>query len=44
MNLVNLSKSELLKMCQELGVNKCKSKNKDELIELINIKKQQVKT
>ena len=47
MNLVNLSKSELLKMCQELGVNKCKSKNKDELIELIeliNIKTQQVKT
>ena len=44
MDLVNLSKSELLKMCQELGVNKCKSKNKDELIELINIKTQQVKT
>jgi len=30
-----LSKVELLKKCQELGITKCKSKTKSELIELI---------
>jgi len=43
MNLINneidltkLSKLELLEKCEELGIKKCKSKNKDKLIELIN--------
>jgi hypothetical protein len=35
MELTNLSKQELLGKCVELGFTKCKSKNKDELIELI---------
>jgi len=39
MNLNELSKAELLVKCQELDIKKCKSKNKDKLIELI-IKKQ----
>lgn len=34
--LTNLSKSALLAKCEELGFTKCKSKNKDELINLIN--------
>lgn len=38
MDLTNLSKKELLAKCEELGINKCKSKNKGELIELINQK------
>jgi len=40
MNLSKLSKPELLAKCQELGLTKCKSKNKCELIKLINSKKQ----
>lgn len=36
MDLTKLSKSELLNKCNELGISKCKSKNKTELIELIN--------
>jgi DNA (cytosine-5)-methyltransferase 1 len=36
MNLTNLNKHELLEKCQELGITKCKSKNKSELIHLIN--------
>ena len=36
MDLIRLSKSDLLLKCQELGIGKCKSKNKKELIELIN--------
>jgi hypothetical protein len=44
MDLTNLSKLELLKKCQELGYIKCKSKNKDELIDLINIKTQQLES
>jgi DNA (cytosine-5)-methyltransferase 1 len=36
MDLIKLSKQELLQKCEELGFNKCKSKNKKELIELIN--------
>lgn len=33
-----MSKLELLKKCQELGIRKCSSKNKSELINLINSK------
>ncbi len=36
MELSKLSKPELLTKCQELGFTKCKSKNKSELIDLIN--------
>ena len=35
-NLNNLSKNALLKKCNELNITKYKSKNKDELINLIN--------
>jgi DNA modification methylase len=35
---MNLSKPELLLKCAELGITKCKSKNKNELINLINSK------
>ena len=38
MDLTKLSKPELLAKCEELGINKCKSKNKGELIELITQK------
>jgi len=41
MDLTKLSKHELLAKCEEDGIKKCKSKNKKELIELINGKKQQ---
>jgi len=34
--LTKLSKTELLEKCEELGIKKCKSKNKGELIEIIN--------
>ena len=37
MHLEKLSKTELLKKCEELGIQKCKSKNKCELISLINM-------
>ena len=36
MDLTKLSKYELLSKCEELGITKCKSKNKTELIDLIN--------
>ena len=36
MDLIKLSKTELLEKCEELGITKCKSKNKTELIKLIN--------
>lgn len=36
MYLTTLSKQELLEKCQEIGIKKCKSKNKSELIELIH--------
>ena len=45
MNLSELSKTELLAKCQELGIKKCKSKNKGELIillENIPVKKKQI--
>ena len=35
-DLTKLSKNELLEKCEELGFVKCKSKNKGELIDLIN--------
>ena len=35
-DLTKLSKTELLEKCDELGITKCKSKNKGELIEVIN--------
>ena len=38
MDLTKCSKPELLAKCEELGITKCKSKNKGELIELINSK------
>jgi DNA adenine methylase len=37
MDLTKLSKTELLEKCEELGFTKYKSKNKSELIELINV-------
>lgn len=39
MDFTKLSKPELLEKCEELGITKCKSKNKNELIELIKGKK-----
>ena len=33
MDLNSLTKTELLAKCEELGIKKCKSKNKNELIE-----------
>jgi len=36
MDLTKLSKTKLLVKCEELGITKCKSKNKSELIILIN--------
>ena len=40
MDLTKLSKAELLVKCEELGIMRCKSKNKGKLIELINEKQQ----
>jgi DNA modification methylase len=40
MELTKLSKTELLEKCKELGLIKYKSKNKSELIQLINSKSQ----
>ena len=40
MDLTKLSKTELLAKCEEFGFAKCKSKNKGELIDLINSKSQ----
>ncbi len=42
MDFAKLSKSELLSKCEELGITKCKSKNKCELIELIKVNSQLV--
>jgi len=38
MDFSKLNKNDLLLKCQELGITKCKSKNKSELIEMINEK------
>ena len=40
MDLTNLSKTELLEKCEELGIKKCISNNKGKLIDLINAKTQ----
>ena len=37
-DLIKLSKTELLEKCDEVGITKCKSKNKGDLIEVINKK------
>ena len=36
LDLTKLSKTQLLNKCQELGISKCKSKNKVELMNIIN--------
>ena len=41
---MDLTKLELLAKCQELGITKCKSKNKGELINIINSKNKPKKT
>ena len=46
-DLTKLSKKELLEKCEELGITRCKSKNKGDLIELIkngfsNVKKKYI--
>ena len=38
MDLTKLSKTELLLKCEENGIKKCKSKNKEELISLLENK------
>ena len=38
MDISKMSKIELLEKCKELGITKCSSKNKGELIDLINSK------
>jgi DNA (cytosine-5)-methyltransferase 1 len=38
MDILNMSKIDLLEKCKELGIIKCNSKNKSQLIELINSK------
>lgn len=43
MDYSKLSKQELLSLCEELGITKCKSKNKSELINLINQKQKMEK-
>ena len=44
MELTTLSKLELLAKCEELGLTKYKSKNKNDLINLINSKTNSKKT
>jgi DNA (cytosine-5)-methyltransferase 1 len=38
MNISKMSKLEILEMCKKLGITKCSSKNKSQLIELIHSK------
>lgn len=38
MDLTKLTKTKLLEKCEELGIKKCKTKNKGELIDLIKVK------
>ena len=40
MDILKMSKIDLLEKCKELGITKCSSKNKPQLIELINSKQQ----
>ena len=37
-DLLKLTKVKLLEKCEELGIKKCKSKNKSDIIALINKK------
>jgi hypothetical protein len=37
MDLIKLSKGELLEKCEKLGITKCKSKNKSEIINILNL-------
>jgi ribosomal protein L7Ae-like RNA K-turn-binding protein len=38
MDITKMSKNDLLEKCKELGITICSSKNKQQLLELINIK------
>lgn len=38
MDISKMTKIELLERCNELGITKCRSKNKSRLIELIDLK------
>ena len=42
-DLIKLSKTELLLKCEEKGIKRCKSKNKNELIDLLNIHLKELK-
>jgi site-specific DNA-methyltransferase (adenine-specific) len=44
MDLNTLSKKELLVICKDIGITKCKSKNRNELIELISSKSIKINT
>ena len=44
MDLTKLTKTELLEKCEELGIAKCKFKNKGDLIDLIKFKYQTTQT
>lgn len=44
MDITKLSKTELLAKCQELGITNCKSKNKGDLIKLLDTKRLQTNT
>ena len=44
MELYKMTKLELIDMCKELGFTKCKSKNKSELIDIINSKNVDIKS
>jgi len=44
MDISKMSKLELMEKCKELGITKCSSKNKGELIDLINSSKKKVET
>ena len=43
MDINKLSRSKLLEKCEELGITKCKSKNKSELVELLKVKTESIK-
>ena len=44
MDLIKLSKGELLEKCEKLGITKCKSKNKSEIINILNLNLKNTKT
>jgi DNA adenine methylase len=43
-NIDKMNKTELLNLCKELGITKCSSKNKSQLVELISSKQISLKT